>query len=183
MQMCIYVYMSTQACDMWKCTRGFYCVDVLHLPLKCRFSRVTFFFLSHKKANDEVHSWKSCNLMLDLGYLSKKKAICFLSELNLWIIIAGKNCYNGQLGSTFSTTVFFFGPLFVMVNGFPNYFYLKLCQIFIIRHQTTWTLPTQKRAEMNQEWKQSAFSFLPEERWTTFLPQRTKKLRATDSKI
>lgn len=32
---------------------------------------------------------------------------------------------------------FFFCLLFVMVNGFPNYLYLKLCQIFIIRHQTT----------------------------------------------
>lgn len=178
--------MSTHACDVWNRTGELYYADVftacLHLPLSRRFWRSTFFPLSHRKGNDEVHSWKACNLMLDLGYLSKKKSICFLSELNLWVIITGKNCYNGWLGSTFYTTGFF-GPLFVMVNGFPNYLYLKLCQIFIIRPQTTWTLPEQKRAERNQKWKQNAFGFPAGERCTMFLPQRTKKLRATLSKI
>lgn len=45
MHMCMYVYMNTQACDIW----GFYCVDVLHLSLKYRFSRVTLFLFHIRK--------------------------------------------------------------------------------------------------------------------------------------
>lgn len=149
-----YVHANICICDVWKCAWGHYFPDIftacLHLSLSHRCLRVTFFFLSQ---NDEAHSWISCNLMLDLRYLNKDH-ICFVNELNLWVIIAAKICSNGHL-EVHSLEQLFFGPLFVMVNGFSNCFYLKLCQIFIIRSQTTWTLLPQKRAEMNQKWKQS----------------------------
>lgn len=71
LHMCIYIYASTHACDVWKCTGGFYYADVfiasLQLMLSCRCSWVTF-FLSYKKGNCEAHCWKSYILMLDLGY-------------------------------------------------------------------------------------------------------------------
>lgn len=64
-----------------------------------------------------------------------------------------------------------------MVNGFPNYLYLKLCQIFIIRPQTTWTLPAQKRAEMNEsEMKTEHFLLLTRRKMHSISTTKDKEI-------